>query len=242
MCNKISPIKYIVLAGLVVAGAAGILTPPALAADDNAIVHPDPLSVGMRGGEEKDISIRVDNVKNMYGIELQLKFDPKVVQVRDADPSKDGTQIAVGDWLDGGFVAANQVDNAKGTISFAATLLNPAPPVSGDGTVATIDFRAKADGTSPLKISKALLATRDAAEIKSQVQDGAIGVSALAQAPAVQKSSKSSNPTTKENNSAAPAIPGTTTLVLVGAAGVGMFAVVGAIVLLFGIVLLRRRS
>lgn len=227
---------------LVNAGAGGIT--PAFAANGNAVVHPDPLSVGLKSGEAQDVSIRVENVQDMYGVELQIKFDPKVVQVKDADDSKDGTQIAVGEWLQDGFVAVNQADNAKGTISFAATLLNPAPPLSGDGDAATITFRAKADGTSPLKISKALLATRDATEIKSSVQDGAIGVSLLGQAPAVQKNNNSApkSNASSNNNTNAPALPGTTSLLLLGAAGIGVLAVVGAVVVLLGIVLLRRRN
>lgn len=214
----------------------------ALAADSNAFLHPEPLAVGMRSGEEKAISIRAENVQDMYGIEFQLKFDPKVVQVQDADDSTDGVQIQVGDWLKDGFVAANRVDNAKGTIAFAATLLNPAPPITGDGTIATVNFRAKGDGNSPLKIAKAILATRDAAEIKSDVQDGAIGVSALGQAPAVQVTNKNSKNPANQNNTSASAVPGTSTLILLGAAGIGILALGFAFVILLGIVFLRRRS
>ncbi len=228
---------------LLALGGAGIFSVPARAVAANALVHPDPLTVGMKRGEEQAISIRVENVKNMYGIEFQIKFDPKVVQVQDADSSTDGIQVAVGDWLQDGFVAANKVDNSKGTIAFAATLLNPAPPLDGDGTVATIAFRAKADGNSPLKISKAILATRDATEIKSQVQDGAIGVSASAQAPVVQnKTNSSSTQPNSENKSNTSALPGTPTLWLVGAAGVGILAVAIAVVVLLGIVFLRKRT
>lgn len=219
----------------------GLVSARASAADTNAIVHPDPLAAGIRSGQEQKISLRVENVKNMYGIEFQLQFDPKVVQVQDADPSKDGTQVAVGDWMGKGFVAANEADNTKGTVTFAATLLNPAPPLNGDGTVATITFHAKADGTSPLKISKALLATRDATEIKSEVQDGTIGVSASGQAPAVQNSTNGSTKTTTTTTSPASGLS-TTSLILIGAAGVGLLAFGAAVVVLLGIVFFRKRN
>lgn len=221
----------------------GLFAVTTVRAADTAIVHPDPLSVGMRSGEEKSISIRVDNAQDLYGIEFQLRFDPKVVQVRDADAATEGVQIEVGEWLADGFVAANQVDNKKGTILYAATLLNPAPPLNGDGTVATIQFSAEGDGTSPLTISKALLATRDATEIESEAQDGAIGVSALGQAPQVSNNT-SGNKSKTTNNSNSNAQPGlsTTNLLLVGAAGVGVLAFGVALLVLLGIVFLRRRT
>lgn len=211
-------------------------------AESATTLHPDPLSVGMRNGESKQVSIRVENVTDMYGIELQLKFDPKVVQVEDADASADGVQIIAGEWWKKGFIAANKVDNKKGTITFAATLLNPAPPVSGDGVVATIQFKAKSDGTSPLKFSDAILATRDAAEINTQAQDGAIGVSALGQAPNVQSANKNSNNGTNTTDTNAPAGLSTNTLLLLGAAGIGILAFGGAVVVLLAVVFLRRRT
>jgi Cohesin domain len=247
MSNTLSVIQrragVLVFACVISAVMLGLVSAGAFAADSNAVVHPDPLSAGIRSGQTQEISLRVENVKNMYGIEFQLKFDPKVLQVQDADNSKEGTQIAVGDWLSKGFVAANQADNAKGTITFAATLLNPAPPLNGDGTVATITFHAKADGTSPLKISKALLATRDATEIKSDVQDGTIGVSASGQAPVVQNSNNGSNKTTNTNTTTSNASGlSTTSLVLIGAAGVGVLAFLVAGFVLLGIVFLRKRA
>lgn len=247
MSNTFSVVQrraaVLVFACVISAVMLGLVSARASAADANALVHPDPLAVGIRSGQTQEISLRVENVKNMYGIEFQLQFDPKVVQVQDADPSKDGTQVAVGDWLSKGFVAANQVDNAKGTITFAATLLNPAPPLSGDGTVAKISFHAKADGTSPLKISKAVLATRDATEIKSEAQDGTIGVSSSGQAPVVQNSNNGSSKTTNSNATADNATGlSTTSLVLIGAAGVGVLAFLVAVVVLLGIVFLRKRA
>lgn len=225
------------------AALVGTLAVTTARAADTAIVHPDPLSVGMRSGEEKSVSIRVDNAQDLYGIEFQVHFDPRIIQVQDADSSADGVQIEVGEWLADGFVAANQVDNKKGTILYAATLLNPAPPLNGDGTVATIQFSAKNDGTSPLTISKTLLATRDATEIESEAQNGAIGVSALGQAPQVSNNT-SGNKSKTANNANSNAQPGLsiTNLLLVGAAGVGVLAFGVALVVLLGIVFLRRKN
>jgi hypothetical protein len=138
------------------------IVPFAAWANSNAVLRPDPVSLGLRSGAQGTVSIRVENAQALYGIEFHLKFDPKVVQVMDADRGQDGVQLIPGDWFADGFLAVNNVDNSKGTIDYAVTLLNPAEPLDGSGTIATITFKARQDGTSPLKISKAILATREA--------------------------------------------------------------------------------
>lgn len=74
------------------------------------------------------------------------------VEVMDADPAKKGVQIEPAAWLQDGFVAVNRADNRSGRIDFAATLINPARPASGDRTVAVITFRARKAGVSALSI------------------------------------------------------------------------------------------
>jgi hypothetical protein len=226
---------------LIALASMGVFTFATAWEADVALVLPEPLSVGMRSGEEKSVSIRVENATDLYGIEFQASFDPDVVQVPDADEAVEGVQIAVGEWMEEGFVAANKVDNEAGTILFAATLLNPAEPLNGDGTIATIPFVAKGNGTSPLNITRTLLATRDATEIASEAQNGAIGVSALGQAPRVTTTNNNPQSNTQSGNRAEAGIS-TNTLILAGVAGVGVLGFFAALVLLGGILLFKRRG
>jgi len=52
------------------------------------------------------------------------------------------------------------VDNNRGRIDFAATLLNPALPVSGDRAVIGITFRGRQAGVSALSFEAVILSTR----------------------------------------------------------------------------------
>lgn len=217
------------------------LTSAPLAANEKTIVLLDPLSIGMKKGETRTMALRVQDASELYGIEFHLRFDPKIVQVQDDDAAKKGAQIKTGDWFADGFVATNKVDNAKGTIDYAVTLLNPTPALNGDGVIATIQFKAVRDGASPLKVSKAILATRDAQEIESEWQDGAIGVSASGQAPNVQKTNQNSNSSPSNNTTPQIAAP-SVNLLLVGAAGIGVLAFVSALVIVLGIMVWRGRS
>ncbi len=212
--------------------------PSVTAENSNAILRPDPLSLGLKPGDQGSMVIRVDDAQNLYGLEFHMSFDPNIIQVVDADASKPGVQIQQqNDLLKNSFVAVNKADNATGKIDYAVTLLNPAPPVSGGGPVAIITFRAKGNGTSPLKVDKAIFATRKAEELKSVWQDGAIGVSPLGQAPDVKQT------TGVPNTSPSPAsqLP-IFQIALLGAAGLGVLAFFGALVLILAIVVIRRRS
>lgn len=112
----------------------------------------------------------------MYGIELHLKFDPQIIELTDNDPSKDGVQIQAGDWLKAGFAAQNVVDNKQGKLDFAATLLNPAEPLQGAGSLVSLTVTAKGEGAAVLTLESAILANREGEAIPYSWQNGQIKV------------------------------------------------------------------
>ena len=232
-----SSAKFIILVAL--AFIAVLWLPTVSAANSQPLLRPDPLAVGLKSGEEGTVSILVDNAEQMYGVEFHLQFDPNVVQVVDADSSKPGVQVAAGDWLNNTFVAVNKADNETGKIDFAVTRLNPAPPVSGSGVIATITFKAKNNGTSPLKVEKEIIASREGNEIKSVWQDGAIGVSPLGVAPSVNQTTHSGSEPS-ESSQPSQALP-VREIVLLGAAGLGVLAFMGALIVAVAAIFVFRR-
>ncbi|NCP16619.1 hypothetical protein GW866_06205 [bacterium] len=157
----------------------------ATAQGSDVILRPDPLSLGLMPDAQGTIAIVIENVQNLYGVEIHLAFDPNVIQVEDANPAWEGVQIEPAAWLQDGFVAVNRADNSRGRIDFAATLLNPALPVSGDQAVAEITFRGRQAGVSALSFEAAILSTRQAEVIPFTAQPGGIGVNPRGQAPDV---------------------------------------------------------
>jgi len=123
------------------------------------------------------VDIIAENVTNMYGAEVQLTYDPAVVSVQDSNPNQEGIQIEAGNLLpaDKGFVVANRVNEAEGTIIFALTLLNPAPPANGTGPLARVTFNVLTPGPSTINIEKAKLVSIDLQTIPSQITPLAIG-------------------------------------------------------------------
>jgi hypothetical protein len=123
------------------------------------------------------VDIAITDVNDLYGIQLELSFDPAVVEVVDADPGTAGVQITPGSCPVPDFVVLNDVDNATGTISFGATSLNPSPPCNGSGIVASIEFHGLVETpNTPVQLVDWLLSDTDGFPIPASTQDGALEI------------------------------------------------------------------
>jgi len=152
---------------------------PSIEADAYWSLTPDPLAIA--GCEIAVLTVRINDVTNLYGADVLLTFDPNVLEVVDADGnSGNGIQVENAGMLSSRiWVARNEANNGAGTVRYAVTLLNPAPPVNGSGDFIRIYFRAKTAGTSVLHFSYIKLAAPGGEEIFSTATDG----SAITTAP-----------------------------------------------------------
>ena len=116
------------------------------------------------------VDVNVENVKDLYGAEFQLKYDPAVLSPQDLDVEEDGIQVEIGNLLsaDQVFVVANEVDETEGIITFAVSLLNPAPPINENGPLARIVFNVLQNGSATLDLEHAKLVTFDLDTIPSK--------------------------------------------------------------------------
>jgi hypothetical protein len=128
--------------------------------------------------------IVIEDVADLYGFEFEITYDPTLLEVVDADPAREGVQIRPGDFLSPDWELQNRVDNDRGRIAYALSQRNPSQPVSGDGTLAVIAWRAKATGTSPIALIHVLLAAPAGVEIPVSPEDGRIVVASSEAPPA----------------------------------------------------------
>ncbi len=105
------------------------------------------------------VEVLAENVTDLYGLELHLKYDPAVLEIQDSQADKPGVQIEAGTLLpvSQGFVVANQADPAQGTIVYALTLLNPAPAISGSGPIARMSFKVLQNSPSTINVEQSTL-------------------------------------------------------------------------------------
>jgi len=108
----------------------------------------DPPSVTQRTGSTFAINVVLNGAQNAYSVPLQLSYDPKILQVVNVSNgnllSQDGQAVAL----------VHRDDDATGTLQITATRPPGAPGVSGQGTVVTLTFVAKAAGQATLTIAR----------------------------------------------------------------------------------------
>jgi hypothetical protein len=154
-----------------------VASPSAVAAQAPAIVRLDPPTLEVGAGQTETIKILIENVKDLYGVEVRAHFDPSLFQVEDADPNQDGIQLIPGDFLKPDFLVRNTADNKKGTLEYVLTQTNPTPPANGTGTLVSIKFSGKTVGkTSPFAIDHVLFSDRRGKQIPATSRNGQLVV------------------------------------------------------------------
>lgn len=125
----------------------------------------------LKVGQETSVDILIEDAPVIYGADVQIRFDPNVLEVVDADEKQAGIQIEAGKFIDEkkSFYLLHHIDNDKGSIDYALTLLNPAPPVKGDGQLARITFRAKITGSTVISVVKGKFGTQTGETISAEL-------------------------------------------------------------------------
>lgn len=115
-------------------------------------------------GDEITVDLVVKDMIPVYGVELEMSYDPDKLEVIDMKPDVEGVQVGPGNFFDlnqKSFPLQNDADNANGIVKYAVSLLNPAPSSSGEGVVAQVAFRAKSPGRTELCVEKCKFGTRE---------------------------------------------------------------------------------
>jgi hypothetical protein len=122
------------------------------------------------------VDLRIDNIENLYGVQVEMLFDPEFVEVVDAYGFIPGVQIEEGDFPVPQVVVRNQADNGLGSLQYAVSQLGEQPGVSGSGTLARITFHGLRPGDSPLAFTTVILSDPRSVPIEAQSEDGALVV------------------------------------------------------------------
>ena len=131
-------------------------------------------------GARVEIPIEIRNVQDLYAVDLEIHYDPKILTFEDADPQMDGIQPALGTFLDAGMVLYNTVDPEAGIIRFVMTQVNPSEPKSGSGVLIVLYAVGAAEGESTLEVVRADLSTREGIAIPSELVENSVKVAASA--------------------------------------------------------------
>src|SRR5437868_4583057 len=108
----------------------------------------DPGAITAAKAQTFTVNILISGAQNVYSVPLQLNYDPSKLQLMNVSNggflSQDGQTVAL----------VHREDETTGTLQITATRPPNSGGVSGQGSVVTLTFMAKASGQSPLTITR----------------------------------------------------------------------------------------
>jgi len=133
-----------------------------------------PLGLRVVAQSEDEVTVEVSarGVRGLYGADFQLGYDTAQVEVIDSLVGP-GVQVEPGEAFQTGvgLVAENRADAEGGTVDFAATRLDPAPPLDGDVVLATIRFRKRVgQPAGAWQLTEALLLDKEANDLPVRLE------------------------------------------------------------------------
>jgi len=124
-------------------------------------------------GEARQVQIVLENVDGINEIEIHISFEPRNVNIVDADPATDGIQIQPGEIPQPVQVIQNEAKNDTGILVYHVAQ-EPGTSARGSGVVATLTVQAMAKGGSPLRFT--IVKWKDAAGQQMPDLDGYDGM------------------------------------------------------------------
>ena len=108
----------------------------------------DPANIQAAKGSTFAVNLVLTGAQNVYSVPVQLNYDPKILQLLNVSNggflSQDGQAVAL----------VHREDDSVGQLTITASRPPGAGGVTGQGTVVTLTFQAKATGQSPLTITR----------------------------------------------------------------------------------------
>lgn len=117
-------------------------------------------------GQEFTVQVQVSEATGVYGGSFKLSYDPQALEV----VLTDGKAVVPGMFFGGqsGFTLKNSADAQAGVVEYALTLTQPAEPVSGEGEIGTITFRALRDTAVVIEPLEARLLSPEFTEVNGR--------------------------------------------------------------------------
>lgn len=118
-------------------------------------------------GQEFTVEVHVGDASQVYGGSFQLLYDPQAFEV----VLNQNNAVTPGAFFGSApsFPLKNSADPAAGTVDYALTLTQPAEPVSGEGNLGTVTFRALKDAPVNMTVVKATLVSPEFTQVDGRL-------------------------------------------------------------------------
>lgn len=163
--------------------------PPASGSADTLVTHLRvlPADGSYRAEAPLTVEVYVQDVVDLYGADVQLRYDPTLFQVRDADSTRPGTQVVIhNELLYPDLLLHGEADPTTGRIWYAATQLNPRQPAQGSGRLFSFIVDPLRTGLGAFAITYQELSTRDGELIPVVAHSAVYWITPDGQPPALE--------------------------------------------------------
>lgn len=135
----------------------GFLSSSKLSAQETSLLQLSSDTTALETGQQYTIRIEVHDVTELWAANLLIQYDPQYIYVVG---TKSGSPVRLGDMMrDGGDTIFNSVNSDKAQLNYAASMFNPADPVSGTGIIGTFEIVPLLAGKTQLSFFQAELLT-----------------------------------------------------------------------------------
>jgi hypothetical protein len=124
---------------------------------------------------QTELFLEIQNVQNLYGYELVLRYDPTLIEFVDAEPLREGVNTQLSNFLSPDFVVLNDID-PPGELWLNLTQIDPTAARSGSSPLARAIVTGLQDGIANFTITDLILYDVAGNEIPYQVQNCALQV------------------------------------------------------------------
>jgi hypothetical protein len=135
----------------------------------STVLFVNPKTVQGKVGDNFVVNVSVSNVTDLYGYEFSLSWNPAILNV---------TIVTEGPFLrsGGGTYFYPQINGGSGRLKVDCGLIGSIPGVSGQGTLAIIQFHVKEGGTCDLDLYDTQLDSSTNGTIAHTVNSGRFSV------------------------------------------------------------------
>ncbi|MBS7620888.1 hypothetical protein KEJ32_02025 [Candidatus Bathyarchaeota archaeon] len=132
--------------------------------ETGATIYISPQTVRGAIGQHITINISISNVADLYGWQVKLEWNPQVLNFN---------SVTEGSFLKNhGQTFFSQKFSETGSLVLDCTLIGDVQGISGSGTLATVEFYVKEEGTSQLRLSETFLVDSSENLIPHTVKNG----------------------------------------------------------------------
>jgi len=155
-------LTFVLLASAASPLCAGTFAAAGLPDDPPVMVTIFPASGVFIAGQVFTVEVWVENVFDLYGVDIQLAFDPALLQVVDPIPGTSKVEVTPRyDLLSPDLVVRYEADNTAGTVWYAVSQLNPSEPVAGSGALFEFQVLTVPQGVTQIQITNQQLVNQN---------------------------------------------------------------------------------